>query len=365
MSDPSPIDLSLNCAQSRTSIHRVAPWLLMIGLPILLISLLAIGLLGAPVAQAAASVSVCASGGATYTTVQEGVNNVDPGGEVVICTGVYSESVNLSLMGSAIGGNVGNVTLRAQSGAVTVDPLSGPALYISGTFTGSITIDGLDVTSGDSNGMMLGSQFNAPTGQVSGTVSILNSTANAASNYGIEINATGAISVVNSQAISNYRGGFYLTGLQIVQLDTVTASENGQSGFQSELDSGVIFGPPFDGLSSCLDPATPIEVRDTTADGNDGYGIAVGSPFLRVGYPVVLANVQTNGNGMDGVSLHSYCSVDVSNVQAGQNTMNGFTLAGLEGVTVSAGTSATGNDLNGFCLFREFEPNGRWRRRHI
>src|SRR3990170_8132431 len=108
----------------------------------------ALGLFATP-AGAASPVFVDPGGGCNgstpcFTTIQAGVNNAtDPdaalGGafaEVFVFPGTYAESVNLSLMGSAVAGAPGDLRL------VTVDasgaPTPGTASLISNALTGTI-----------------------------------------------------------------------------------------------------------------------------------------------------------------------------------------------------------------------------------
>src|SRR5215210_357374 len=66
----------------------------------------------------AATIIVAPSGG-NFTTIQAAVNNASPGDVIAIKTGTYSENVNLSLMGSAIAGTPGDLTLVAVDGPGT------------------------------------------------------------------------------------------------------------------------------------------------------------------------------------------------------------------------------------------------------
>ena len=81
-----------------------------------------------------------------YPTIQDAVNDAQPGDEITINNGTFSQSVDLNLMGSALGpANPGNLTIRAvNSGSVTLNGGAGSA--ISGSnFSGDITIVGLNL----------------------------------------------------------------------------------------------------------------------------------------------------------------------------------------------------------------------------
>ena len=66
----------------------------------------------------AATIVVAPSGG-NFTTIQAAINNASPGDVIAVKTGTYTENVDLSLMGSAIGGSPGNLALVAVDGAGT------------------------------------------------------------------------------------------------------------------------------------------------------------------------------------------------------------------------------------------------------
>src|SRR5215218_1283795 len=76
--------------------------------------------LSIPVSRTAyAATIVVAPSGGSYTTIQAAVNNASPGDVIAVKTGTYAENVNLSLMGSAIAGTPGDLTLVAVDGPGT------------------------------------------------------------------------------------------------------------------------------------------------------------------------------------------------------------------------------------------------------
>jgi hypothetical protein len=108
-----------------------------------------------PVALAAGIV-VNPGGGGNYTTIQAAINNASPGDSILIKTGTYNENLNLSLMGSAIGGTTGNLSLVAADGPATaVVSGAGVKLTNSGAFNGSVTIDGLRFSTTNEDGIRL------------------------------------------------------------------------------------------------------------------------------------------------------------------------------------------------------------------
>src|SRR5690349_17744671 len=98
----------------------------------------------------AATIIVAPSGG-TYTTIQAAVNNASPGDVIAVKTGTYNENVDLTLMGSAIAGPRGDLTLIALDGAGTA-VLNGAGVKIgqSGAFGANLTVNGFTIAS--SNG---------------------------------------------------------------------------------------------------------------------------------------------------------------------------------------------------------------------
>ena len=114
--------------------HNVVRWALSIALVLGLALFLQI-----PRMAYAAAIVVAPGGGGNYTTIQAAVNNASPGDVIAIKAGSYSENVDLSLMGSAIGGSRGNLALVAV-GSIRLAPdkrsfSAGEAVLISVTIT--------------------------------------------------------------------------------------------------------------------------------------------------------------------------------------------------------------------------------------
>src|SRR5207237_1393174 len=103
----------------------------------------------------AATIVVAPSGG-SFTTIQAAVNNASPGDVIAIKTGTYNENVNLSLMGSAIAGAPGDLTLVAVDGPGTaILSGSGVKLSHSASFGANLTVDGLTISSSSASGIKL------------------------------------------------------------------------------------------------------------------------------------------------------------------------------------------------------------------
>ncbi|NJN84690.1 MAG: right-handed parallel beta-helix repeat-containing protein, partial [Caldilineaceae bacterium] len=326
-------------------LRRPVPWLLLLGAPLLLFSLLLISVRSGEVARAA-SRTVCSSG-ADFTTIQDAVNASSPGDVIQICTGTYAESVNLATMATE-----GDITLVAADGpgTVSIAPPTGPSIYISATvFPGDITIDGLNVTSPDDSAILFG-----PYGSklVSGVVTIANVVARDASshgfdivtNEGVKIESTHAISngesgiytylysgtaeITDTLALSNGLGGIYVdqgspgvTGVVNVVIHQSEASDNGTVGVQAyiqhgsvEIDesmalrNGMLAGPGFqasgfyiDADYSCEFPS-PIVVKNSVAEMNLGYGF-----YLSSSGDVDVSDSAAHANAYDGFWVRAGC----------------------------------------------------------
>src|SRR5207247_7890082 len=95
----------------------------------------------APAQRAAVLVNPHVQGNGTATTIQEGIDMVDPGGKVMVLPGTYDEAVVIDkgLTLEAVGG---------ESGEVIVAPSGAPAAAIQVKTTAPVTIRGLTVNFG-------------------------------------------------------------------------------------------------------------------------------------------------------------------------------------------------------------------------
>ncbi len=112
-------------------------------------------LLWPPQGARAAAITVGASG-ADYTTVQAAINHASPGDVIRVASGTYNETLDLSLMGSAISGPTGNLAIVAAGGPGTaVLAGSGTKIGESGSFAGTLVIDGLAFSSTSASAVKL------------------------------------------------------------------------------------------------------------------------------------------------------------------------------------------------------------------
>ncbi|HXF62526.1 MAG TPA: right-handed parallel beta-helix repeat-containing protein, partial [Caldilineaceae bacterium] len=401
-----PFGFAFDLGRAGSRRRRIGWWVIF-GAPALLMATLLLTLRGTPAAQAASLDTFvnCGEANDNYLTIQDAVNNTAPGGVVHICPapgGFYSESVDLALMNA--GNSVGDITLIAENGpgTVLISPTVGAAIHISFTeFIADIALIGLNVTSGDSYGIDL---YDYGATIISGTVLISDVVANGAGEGGIIVNATQAVTVVNTQANNNQEVGITLLAYgepvtTAVTLDHVTANNNGDTGIYISTSgsvhitnteansngvdcdgcySGIEIWEGFPLPSSCPNPLHQVSLDQVTADDNSAFGV-----YIYVsGRDVRLNALQTNRNYFDGTAVEygsPICymgSLHLSNSVADENGLAslepdsldtqgevgaevfvpdpvGFRLTAIEEITVT-NSSAAGNAAAGFCLYNEF-----------
>jgi len=366
--------------------HNKGKFLLRLGL--LALFLVIIGLITALPAYADTPVYVdsdlannCAGNSPCYTTIQEAVNNAGPApAEVFVfpgLTGTYVESVDLSLMGSAIGGGPGNITLvtvdatgTPTPGTVTVSPATGPAFYNSvASFPGSITIDGFNVTSPNDDGISL---------DVNSDVVIANVTANNAAGSGVNVlSETGNITVTNSTADGNGDSGFLLwAGEEVLPPFRDIANNPAGSGMAQSATGNVIVtdssaddnGATEFGAGFFIVASADATISGCNGTNNNGYGFviltgelssnsgnAIGSGVAEaVTGNVTITNSSASGNrtteemGAGFFLVLENGDVNISDSNADDNDL-GFGIIASEGVAINRST-ADGNETFGFVI---------------
>lgn len=75
-----------------------------------------------------------------FSTIQDAIDHARGGDTVQIADGVYEESLDLSRMGSAVGGATGNLLLQGDSPAVVVRVAEGAALFNSASFDSDLRV---------------------------------------------------------------------------------------------------------------------------------------------------------------------------------------------------------------------------------
>jgi hypothetical protein len=348
---------------------RASRWIVVLAVPLLLLSMLVIGMQNGAVAQAAGEVTVgglarCGVVSSNHDTIQEAVDAATPDTIINICPGEYPESINLSTMGTA-----GNITLRKVPGAagdVLINPSvgDGSGIYLgwNDIFTGNITIMSIRVDTGNGSGIDLGSENDGAESIVNGTVVLSDVHATNNPKWGAFIRATGYITIENSifNNNSSLDGDYYFEGLEIhhepvqgntfpfVYLNGVTANGNYLDGIYIQSPgnieiynteaSGNGLEVEYDGYGEGLyiyqgydiyqdnvyalcgvGDAPFIQLESVSANDNLGYGIWVGE-----GIDVYANDVEVIGNGLTGLDIYSwapcsYTQIEVADSYAANN----------------------------------------------
>ncbi len=268
---------------------------------------------------------MCAGHIPCFTTIQAGVNNAGPAPATVsVFPGTYHESVDLGLMGSAIAGSPGNLTLATLDGAglpahggVNVFPASGPALKNSlPVFPGTITVDGFTVKSPDSSGIFFGI--------VAGLVSVGNvvSDGNAVFGFGLST-AEDGVSLFNSSFSGNLADGIDFDSPRGFTFDGVTADDN--KGYGTYILGGDTVG-----------------VLRSSFSGNSFTGLH----FLGAG-GVIFDHVTADGNQGNGADFDVDGAVQISQSSFTNSAGEGLNLLGLATQLVLSGVTASGNSGHG------------------
>ena len=349
----------------------------------------------APVAKAATTVFAdpslsCAGFTPCYATIQEAINNAGPGSaEVGIFPGVYAENVDLSLMGSAIAAQPGDLVLQALNAAgggtdsgVLIDP-DGPGgsgtgvgltTGLAAEYVGSVALFGLAVTSPDTTAMGFQLQGNltiadlvvdnaASSGLlaiVDGDISAQRVNASMNGGSGVALGSTGSIVVRDIEATMNGSTGFASSAEQDLDAQRIVASEN-ENGVElfvcqnaeiSELTANlnqfngasIFYGP-----DDCA-PAGPVRGQDFWSVLE--YGSPYPTDVIRGGSTsgaLLASDFLAEGNGGVGIGTNSSTgSAVLNNLTARDNTGIGLIVISPD-IEWTSGES-TGNESGIFVL---------------
>jgi hypothetical protein len=274
-----------------------------------------------------------------FTTIQAGVNHATAStsfsGLVIVFPGTYPESVDLSLMGSAVvGGMPGDILvgtgtsfeslLNAAFGTAnpptsTVNPAAGPAFFNSvSPFPGTISLVAFSVVSKTTHGIDLHADDN---------VGLFAMTANdnAADGMKVQTDGDALISVIGSHADSNgaigmdlNSGGQTLVGFPLLA-DTAPASFGPMaSAIENEMHSALSRVMAGFGITGA--PVTTIlEPFQVTANGNKSIGIRVVA-----GDTALFEGATANKNGSFGFNVDSMGTATFILDSADENMGSGF-----------------------------------------
>ena len=314
---------------------------------------LMLGLFHRPVQ--AATLTVCPGSGA-YATIQAAVNNAAPGDVISICAGAYAENVNLSLMGAAIGGLPGDLTLQGSDG-VTIAPGAGNAVYITDSFGGNLTLSNFAAISPDASPIDLLVDTHDSI-EVTGSLQVSGVTVIQSGGPGLRLQAQGAVAVTNSHAISNAGDGFEIAADLAISITNSTAISNSANGFwigdrtfeercsltpvhlqgllaQANGANGVVLGR-FDGALATV-------MRESRLLDNASAGLVHDEPFLcSPEGSLDVENSLANGNGSDGFQVNRAPVSEFRRTTASQNGAVGIYISppGLAGLAAQTNAAA-------------------------
>ena len=172
----------------------------------------------------------CAGRTPCFATIQEGVRNAMPGALVNVFPADYAESVDIGLMGDAIGGPLDDLTLRTVNGAAiptpgtaSIMPASGAGIFNSvAPFTGDLSIDGFTIQSPDDSGIEVA---------IEGTVNLSHLVCDGNQEFGFVADLrSGDVNVTDSSFSNNESAGLQFATANNVNFERVTANGNGDDG---------------------------------------------------------------------------------------------------------------------------------------
>lgn len=308
----------------------------------------------------------CGGESPCYDTIQDGVNNASPLTDVLVFPGTYAESVNLSDMGSAIGGGMGRIGIYAidetgefTAGLATIDagaaggPGAGAAIFNEGVFGGAIEIGGFVVDSPDTDGIRLKTgegyiQIDAVSADSvgDGAATGSDSTVRGSGDDAFDLESlSGDIGVTNSMGngasgpsgdgfdIRNATGGIFI------------------SGSTGEDNLGAEHSQAFDLFTS---NGGNVVVGDSTARGsnNNGFFVTTEAGSEPAGN-VMISGSLSEGNGSRGFDFEGSIdqglggAVTIINSTARDNTLDGFMFDDIDGPIEMSGLTAEDNGTDG------------------
>lgn len=308
----------------------------------------------------------CGGESPCFDTIQEAVNNASPLTDVLVMPGTYAESVNLSDMGSAIGGGMGRIGLYAVDengeftpGMATIDPGApggpgaGAAIFNEAVFGGAIEIGGFIVDSPDTDGIHLKTgddyiQIDATTADSVGDGAAVgsDSTTRGSGDDAFDLESSGGdIGVTNSVgsgATSPSGDGF-----------DIRSSTGGIfiSGATGEDNLGIEHSQAFDLFTS---NGGPVVIENSTARGSDANGFFVTTEAgSEPAGNVMISGSLSEGNGSRGFDFQSAIdqglggAVTIIDSTARENTLDGFMFDDIDGPIEMSGLTARDNGMDG------------------
>ncbi len=272
-----------------------------------------------------------------YSTIQQALNQAAADDEIRVFPGTYTESVDLSMMGSGLGtatdGNISFIAVDGNNtqavGTVQISPATGAAFVHSNSFfVGNVSISGMLVTAVDDDGIDLD--------LVNGDIIISHVTANGNNNDGIDVEVSvgnHTIEVLHSIANNNQSSGLNLDGPAGTQITVMNVMANGN------ISEGI------DVSSATQTDDITVTILDSEAsangdDSNDSAGTVVGAAGS-----LTVKNLVGNNNRGPGLAVIDMVNTEISDSTFNNNAVIEF-FSGI--FVISAGEfSVTRTLLNG------------------
>ncbi len=276
---------------------------------------------------------LCAGLTPCSTTIQAAVNQAAPNDEIRVFSGLYVESVDLSLMGSdpgpATNGNISFITVDQNNlptpHTVLVKSSVDPGFtHTDAAFTGNVTIDGFRITASADDGI----DFDDVQGDL--TIRHVISSGNDGDGIDLEFSQSGFTMHIEHTAVdSNLGHGLNLDGPDDTQVTIVNvqANNNLAEGIDVDFDGDDFFDNlPPDQIS--------VNINNTQTIGNgtgseDSAGVVVNSSAA-----LMVNNLTTHDNAGPGLVVIDLLSTTIINSSFERNGQSAD-LAGI--LLVAAG----------------------------
>lgn len=242
-----------------------------------------------------------------YLTVQDGVNHADSmHGVVVIYPGLYAESVNLDLMGSAVGGMPDDITLLSTALLPLVNPASAPAAAAVAS-TGTPLDPAIAALASRASAAIAGLQQ-----RLAGTLAAAAHSAQAA--------------VAPVEIVPAAGPAIFHTGV-----------------FPGTVGIGALTLRAMGGAGLSLPDVEALTLVSVHADDNGGDGVAAGSRE-----EITVLGATAHRNGGSGLSLMAAEGITMISVAADHNTVDGVRADAKETIGLASGPSVLPIDVGEF-----------------
>lgn len=235
-------------------------------------------------------------------TIQGAVYKSVGGDTISVAPGTYPEIVDFRFMLS-----VGDITLEAASGPGTVfiSSSADEPLRHSDSYTNTVTLDGLDITSGGGYSCVYFNHL--------GNAVLRDVTANDCGYTAIMLDNPGTVVMERCTANSSGRTGIQIDGASSATVTDCTANSNDSYGFD-------------------VYSLGTIDIVNPTAVGNwDGLRVVAVAP-------TTITNAASTDNGRDGIVVETTSSLFITNPSADRNAGAGMNLLAHGSTTITNGT---------------------------